>query len=184
MGRVAARLLDAVRDASVGEHRQSLERERRTPAVTHEPFAADVVVAADRDGGVKIEPVQRDGMTTRAGRLVTIGVGAAPRDLPVDLVEEACLDGGVGARVQCVERVRLGVVGRAVVIGTTIEAATCEPTQHGSTHAREHGEQLGARGRAGLVEDGRSFALAREEALELHTWSRDLGFQRRVYCIL
>jgi hypothetical protein len=74
-----ARLLDAVRDAAVGEHREPLEREGRARAVAHEPFARAVVVGADGDGdgGVQVEPVELDGVASESGRLVMIAVGAA-----------------------------------------------------------------------------------------------------------
>lgn len=48
-GRVATRVLDAICDATVGERRESLQREGRTRAVAHQALASSVVVGADRD---------------------------------------------------------------------------------------------------------------------------------------
>lgn len=47
MGGVLARLLDAVREATVREDGETLEREGRSRAVAHEALACDVVVGAD-----------------------------------------------------------------------------------------------------------------------------------------
>jgi hypothetical protein len=57
VGLVSARVLDAVGDAPVEEHRESLERERRTCAVPYESLACVVVVRGHTHGRVNVEAV-------------------------------------------------------------------------------------------------------------------------------
>jgi hypothetical protein len=57
VGLVSARLLDAVGDAPVGQHRESIERERRTGAVPYESLACVVVVRGHTHGRVNVEAV-------------------------------------------------------------------------------------------------------------------------------
>ena len=99
-------LLDAVRDAAIGQAAQPVESERRARAVAHQPFAAEIVVACDGDVGVEVEPISLDGAALARGRL-----DAAARVLRVGTVAKgahgAALHRDRGAGVERSLRARL-----------------------------------------------------------------------------
>jgi hypothetical protein len=61
-----SRILDEVRDLSVGKDRDAIEREARTSAIPDEPLSGFVLVGADVNRGVHVEVSRRSprrGMT-------------------------------------------------------------------------------------------------------------------------
>lgn len=117
MRRIAMRVLAAICDSAVGKPRESLACNGRSRAIAHEALARGVVVRADPDFGVQIEPVEIDRIASEARGLVVIAVGALKWRLAIELVEEAPLNRDVRAGVEHVG------IGR-IAVGTTIETAT------------------------------------------------------------
>src|SRR5260370_41227609 len=57
LGTPIAKLLDAVADTSTGQTPQSVQRERGTRAIAHEPLATEIVGGGNGHAGVQVESV-------------------------------------------------------------------------------------------------------------------------------
>ena len=95
----------------------------------YEALACSIVVGANADGGVQVEPIERHGIATGTSGLVLIGVALSQRSLARELVEEPRLHRGARTGV---ERIRLLELSR----GLEAEAAACEPARYAVAHAR------------------------------------------------
>jgi hypothetical protein len=160
-GAVASRLAEQVRDATVGQERDALERDGRARAVTTETLEAFAIAGADRDACMNVE-------ATGLGRPGALDPGAEAlvvdrhrRAVRGEAQEGAAEERHLHARL---ERRRLGrLVGALRGRPLVDDAAAAKPAGH--VHTCGHRRDVLARRRGAFVERDGAVVITKEDAI-------------------